>query len=445
MNSAEHFRRQFDDIAPQLPGADITWLNQSRRGALEQFTVMGYPSPRIEDWKYARLTPITKQTFQTVSQTPPESAISIPQSLRMDGAYQMVFIDGHFREDISQLSENPSGIRVCTLAMALKEFPQRMQALFGHAQSIDRHGFNALNSAFANDAVIIELDSNQVLDRPLQLIFLSSPELPGQEPFMVHPRVMISLAANSRLQLIESFSGTGAGNYLNNCATLAVLGNGARLDHYKHQQEASGAFHISSLDVLQHVDSQFISHSISLGAAISRNEIHVNLNGPGAECTLNGLYMGSANQYVDYHTRIDHSQPHCNSKEHYKGVLGGSAQGVFNGRVYVHPDAQKSDAQQSNQNLLLSATAEVDTKPQLEIYADDVKCSHGATIGQLDESMVFYMRSRGIPESAARSLLTYGFAREIVDRIDLPQLRECVALALLDGMPDSTRLRSMIQ
>ena len=397
MNPAEHFRRQFDDIAPQLPGADLTWLNQSRRDALEQFTVKGYPSPRIEDWKYTRLTPITKQSFQSVIQPPAKSAVSIPETLRMSGAYQMVFIDGHFREDMSHLSENPSGIRIYTLAMALKESPQRMQTLFDHAQTIDRHGFNALNSAFANDAAVIELDPNQVLDRPLQLIFLTSPDTPEDDPLMVHPRVMISLAANSRLQLIESYSGTGAGNYLNNCATLAVLEKGARLDHYKHQQEASDAFHISSLDVLQHADSQFISHSISLGAAISRNEIHVNLNGPGAECTLNGFYMGSAKQYVDYHTRIDHSQPHCNSNEHYKGVLGGNAQGVFNGRVYVHPDAQKSDAQQSNQNLLLSATAEVDTKPQLEIYADDVKCSHGATIGQLDESMVFYMRSRGIP------------------------------------------------
>ncbi len=445
MDATEHFRRQFADLAPQLTGADVPWLNQSRRDALEQFAVKGYPSPRIEDWKYTRLTPITNQTFQSVIQAPAISDISIPQGLRMDGAYQMVFIDGHFREDLSQLSDNHSGIRIYSLAMALKEFPQRMQALFGHAQSIERHGFNALNSAFANDAAVIELEPNQVLEKPLQLIFLASPNTPEQDPLMVHPRVMISLAANTRLQLIESYSGSGTSNYLNNCATLAVLEKGARLDHYKHQQEAPDAFHISSLDVLQHADSQFISHSISLGAAISRNEIHVNLNGPGAECTLNGLYMGSAKQYVDYHTRIDHSQPHCNSNEHYKGVLGGSAQGVFNGRVYVHPDAQKSDAQQSNQNLLLSATAEVDTKPQLEIYADDVKCSHGATIGQLDENMVFYMRSRGIPESAARSLLTYGFAREIVDRIDLPELRESVALAVLDGMPDSTRLRSMIQ
>ncbi len=442
---AEHIRRQFDGIAGQLPGAELAWLKTSRHAALEQFVDQGFPSPRLEDWKYTRLTPLTRQAFQAVGHgTTAQSSAGIPKALRLAEAWQMVFLDGRYREDLSAPPEITNGIRIHSLARALNEYPQRLEPLLKRANSIDRHGFNALNNAFAADGVVIELDPEQVLDRPLQLLFCSAAADTQQAPLMTHPRVLVSLAAHSRLRLIESHMGLGPGGYLNNCATLAVLENGAHLDHYKLQHEAPEAYHISSLDVHQGPDSHFVSHSISLGAAISRNEIHVDLDGPGAECLLNGLFMGKDRQYVDYHTRIDHRQSHCTSTENYKGVLGGKARGVFNGRVYVHPQAQKTDARQSNQNLLLSATAEVDTKPQLEIYADDVKCAHGATTGQLDEAMIFYLRSRGLSEGAARALLTYGFARDIVDRINIQALREVAAQALLDGMPDAEDLRSMI-
>jgi len=444
INPAEHFRRQFDGIAEQLPGAGLAWLQTSRREALERFVHKGYPSPRQEDWKYARLAPVTKLAFQAAKHGEPQVTAGIPDSARLAEAYQMVFLDGRYREDLSTLPPPRDGVRIHSLARALDEFPQHLKSLLDRVHNIDRHGFNALNSAFANDGVVIALDPEQALDRPLQLLFCAAATNAQQAPLMTHPRVLMSLAAHSRLRLIESHIGLGSGVYLNNCASFAVLETGARLDHYKLQHEAPEAFHISSLDVHQGPDSRFVSHSISLGAAISRNEIHIALDGPGADCLLNGLFMGKDRQYVDYHTRIDHYKSHCTSTENYKGVLGGNARGVFNGRVYVHPHAQKTDARQSNKNLLLSATAEVDTKPQLEIYADDVKCAHGATTGQLDETMVFYLRSRGLSDSAARALLTYGFARDIIDRIDVQALREAAAKALLDGMPDNEDLRSMI-
>lgn len=441
---AEYFRHQFEGIAGQLPGAGLEWLAASRREAIEQFAGQGYPSPRLEDWKYTRLAPITKQPFQNTLSGAADSAVAIPDHLRVAGTWQMVFVDGHYREDLSRPPGNTGGIRIQSLARMLNDSPQRLHTLIEQGPEIHRHGFNALNTAFAGDGAVIELDPGESLDQPLQLLFFSRPAGPRQEPPMLHPRVLVSLAANSHLRLIETHGGQGPGVYLNNCATVSRLETGARLDHYKLQCEAGAAFHISSLDVHQGPDSYFVSHSASLGAAISRHEINIALDGPGAECLLNGLYLGKDRQYVDYHTRIDHLKPHCTSTEDYKGVLGDRAQGVFNGRVYVHPHAQKTDARQSNRNLLLSPTAEVDTKPQLEIYADDVKCAHGATTGQLDEQMVFYLRSRGIAEGSARALLTYGFARDSVDRIDVQSLREAVATALLDGMPVSEDLRSMM-
>jgi Fe-S cluster assembly protein SufD len=215
--------------------------------------------------------------------------------------------------------------------------------------------------------------------------------------------------------------------------------------HYKVQREAASGFHVSTLQVHQHASSRFTSHSVSLGAALSRHDINIDLAGPGAECSLDGLYMASGRQHVDYHTLIEHKVPHCTSREDYKGVLGGRGRGVFNGRVIVHEGAQKTDASQSNKNLLLSADAEIDTKPQLEIYADDVKCAHGATVGQLDERMVFYLRSRGLDHAQARALLTYGFACDVVDRMGIEPLHRIVADALLDELPHADELRSMLR
>ncbi len=441
---AEHFRQQFKRFAPQLPGENLAWLQASRQAAMDQFAHDGYPTARLEDWKYARLTPLTQQSFQLPTITSAQHSGAIPAALTLSDTYQMVFVNGLYDETQSFLPTTCPGIRISRLAKALTLSCERIKSILKAPAAANMHGFNALNRAFAHDGVVIDFDAGQQLDKPLHVLFYNNIPDSAGAPIMLHPQVLITLANHAHLQLIETHAGTAPAMYLNNCATRVHLETGARLDHYKLQNEAPGAFHISSLDVIQGPDSQFTSHSASLGASLSRHEINVALDGNGAHCDLNGLFTGKDRQYVDYHTRIDHHQPHCSSTEHYKGVLGGHAKGVFNGRVYVHPHAQQTDAQQSNQNLLLSPTAEVDTKPQLEIYADDVKCSHGATTGQLDEMMLFYLRSRGIAENAAKALLTYGFAREIIDRIDVPAFHDELALALLDGMPGSEQLRSMI-
>jgi len=278
------------------------------------------------------------------------------------------------------------------------------------------------------------------LASPLHLLFLAS----GTEDAMAHPRIIISGAAGTCATVIEHYASVADAAYFNNAVTQIQLGENAALEHYKLQRESMSAFHISRMNVRQDTGSRFTSHSMNLGAALARHDINVSLDAPGASCVLNGLYSGHGRQHVDYHTRVDHVAPECVSNEDYRGILGGRSRGVFNGRIYVHPDAQKSDASQSNRNLLLSKDAEIDTKPQLEIHANDVKCAHGATIGQLDARMVFYLRSRGIEEATARALLTYGFARDLMERMSIDAIRDIVSESLLDRLPHAGELRSML-
>jgi Fe-S cluster assembly protein SufD len=252
------------------------------------------------------------------------------------------------------------------------------------------------------------------------------------------------LGVNAQAKVIESYGAAGAAAGFTNAVTTVGLADGASLEHYKLQEESEKAFHVARLDVRQARDSRFTSHSVSLGGELTRNDIGAALEAEGAECTLNGLYMVDGRQHVDFHTSVEHTQPRGTSREFYKGILGGRARGVFNGRIHVHPGAQKTDSQQSNQNLLLSRDAEVDTKPELEIYADDVKCSHGATVGQLDPDMLFYLRSRGIDPDAARGLLTYGFAQDVIERMSLDAVRGRLERLIVTRVPDADHVRAMV-
>jgi Fe-S cluster assembly protein SufD len=439
-DAVTRFAERFEHDAGTLPGSGVPAQDAVRRSALDAFTTLGFPQPRDEDWKYTRVAAIEKQDFSaaapgTVSRSQ-VAPLLLPETLN---AHQLVFVDGRFSADLSQRTALARGAVLSDLASVLDSQGNDAATLLAHGET-HRHAFTALNTAFAASGVLLRLDEGVDLGAPLHLLFLAS----GEADTVAHPRILIECAPGARAIVIEHYVALGECAYFNNVVTRATLGGGAALEHYKLQREAPTAFHVSTLNVQQDETSRFVSHSISLGAALSRHDINIALNAPGASCVLNGLYVAHGRQHVDYHTRVDHIAPACTSAEDYRGVLAGRARGVFNGRVYVHRDAQKSDASQSNRNLLLSRDAEIDTKPQLEIHADDVKCSHGATVGQLDEKMVFYLRSRGIDEAAARALLTYGFARDVADRMSITALREVVAQALLERLPQGEELRSLL-
>jgi Fe-S cluster assembly protein SufD len=315
-----------------------------------------------------------------------------------------------------------------SLAEALREHPGQVEPhLARHARYQDQP-FIALNTGFVWDGAFVAVGRGVALDRPVHLVFASTA---SAEPTMSYPRALVVAETSSRLTLVESYVGLEEDAYLTDAVTEVVLGENAKIDHYKLVREGGSAFHVGALQVHMARSSTFRSHFVTLAGGWVRNEARAVLDGEGCECTLNGLYLAAGRQHVDNHTVIDHARPHCASHELYKGILDGHAHGVFNGKIFVRQDAQKTDAKQTNQTLLLSDDATIDTKPQLEIFADDVKCTHGATVGQLDADSIFYLQSRGIGREAARALLTYAFANDIVRRIDVEPVRARLEESLL--------------
>jgi Fe-S cluster assembly protein SufD len=321
---------------------------------------------------------------------------------------------------------------VGSLASALQTDLATVEPHLARFARYDAQPFVALNTALMEDGAFVRIARGVVAEEPIHLLFLTVAE---EGPLVTYPRNLILADENSQATIVETYAALDGGVYFNNVVTEIIAAENAVLDHYKIQQESEGAFHIATQQVQQDRDSNFTSHSISLGGALVRNDINAVLNGTGIESTVNGLYLASGRQHVDNHTAIDHAKPHCNSHELYKGILDGHATGVFNGKIFVRPDAQKTDAKQTNQNLLLSADATINTKPQLEIFADDVRCTHGATVGQLDADAIFYLRSRGLGLEEARGLLTYAFASDILERVKVAPLRAELEKQLLSRLP----------
>lgn len=425
----------------ELPGNGLEWLNRSRQGALDAFASTGFPTPRNEDWKYTRTAPIEKRNFKIPASDGVHVHSRDVERFDLGGldCEQLVFVDGRYVDALSRRNVMESGARITTLESAFNASSQLLESHLGHYASFAAQPFSALNTAFMTDGAVIHVKNRGGDQQPIHLLFIAS-----REDVVSHPRILLIAEAGSRAAVIESYASLSDGCYFTNALTEIALMEEAEVDHYKLQEESTKAFHVATLQVRQGRASRFASHSISFGGQLARNDINVALDAEGARCLLNGLFMASGRQHVDYHTRIDHAKALGTSEEIYRGILDGRARGVFNGRVKVHPDAQKTDAHQSNNNLLLSRDAEIDTKPELEIYADDVKCSHGATVGQLDEQTLFYMRSRGIGEAQARGLLTYGFAREILERVDLTPLRDKLTAELLQRMPNAEQIREMV-
>jgi Fe-S cluster assembly protein SufD len=373
--------------------SDPAALVKLRHDAMERFAALGFPTLEDEDWRFTPLAELTRVPFCKVARS------------------------GYGLE-----SPRQDGVIVCSLSRAVTEHPDLVEPYLARYAEYEEHAFAALNTAFLHYGAFVYLPPGAVVQEPIKL---DAPVAAFGEPPLIWPRrALIVAGRNSQATVCERYYGFNRLTYFTNAVTEIVVGEGAILDHYKVQQEGDAAFHVATMQAHLSKSSNFSSHNITFGGRLTRNDINVYLGGEGGECTLNGLYMGKGEQLIDNHTRIDHAKPHCASHQLYKGILDGKSRGVFAGRIYVHQDAQKTDAKQTNQTLLLSDDAVIDTKPQLEIFADDVKCTHGATVGQLDAESVFYLRTRGIGKDEARSLLTFAFANDIIGRIKIDGLRE---------------------
>jgi len=442
--AVEHYVEEFGAVYDRLPGAGVAWLRDKRRGALECFRGLGFPGPRDEHWKYTRVAPIEQRPFRATFKPCLGLTEDDVEQFFLPGVecHRLVFVNGLYTSQLSAPGEAPEGVTLESLAAALASAPDALEPHLARQAPIDFNAFTALNTAFMGDGAALRIAAGVTVDKPVHLVFLATPQ--EQESF-AHPRNLIVAGEDSRVTVVESYVSLGQSAYLTNTTTEIDVGAGARVTHCKLQQESTKGFHVANIHARQDRASRLDSCQVSLGAALARTDLNVSLEAEGAECALDGLYVAGGRQHVDYHTRIDHAQPGGTSRERYKGILSGRGRGVFNGRIYVHPDAQRSDAEMSNDNLLLSRDAEIDTKPQLEIFADDVKCAHGATVGQLDETAVYYLRSRGIDEGSARALLTYGFARDPVDRIPVAALRGVVETLLIGRLPQAEFIRGLVE
>ena len=398
-------------------------LTPTREEALHRFLSRGFPTTHEEEWRFTSVRPITEQRF-TLAPAATDTAAGPTEAftLAIAPAAQLVFINGRHAPALSRLETLPRGTRVESLASALATAPNGKPPHLTSVAPFDGRPFVALNTAFLEDGATIELPAGTILKQPIHLLFLSTGGANGR-PFMSHPRVLVVLGENSQATIVETYAGPSRAPYFTNAVAEVVLGANAVLDHYKLQHEGADACHIGATHIRAERSAVYASHSLSLGGALVRNDLVAVLDGEGVECTLNGLYVADAQRLVDNHTTIDHVKPHCGSREIYKGILAERARGVFNGKIIVRPDAQKTDAKQTNRALLLSEDAQINTKPQLEIFANDVKCTHGAAVGQLDDEALFYLRSRGLGDEEARRLLIYAFAADVLNRFPLEPIR----------------------
>jgi Fe-S cluster assembly protein SufD len=344
---------------------------------------------------------------------------------------QLVFLNGRYSPEHSTAHQLPSGLSFRSLRGLLEEGDDMLSGHLARYAGYGKHAFTALNTAFVEDGALLHIARGALVEQPVLLLFVTAA---GGRAVVSHPRVLVLAERESQASVIELYASLGDSPHFTNAVTEAAVEEGAILEHYRIQMEAPSAYHVATAQFHQERSSTMLSHNVSFGGSIARNDITAVLDGEGAECTLNGLYLAGGNQHVDNHTTLDHARPHCASREYYKGILDGKSTGVFNGKIIVREDAQKTDAIQSNKNLLLSADAVVNTKPQLEIWADDVRCTHGATVGQLDLEAIFYLRSRGISREAARELLTYAFAADVLGRMKVKAVRERLEKELFERL-----------
>ncbi len=426
-SSASHpkdpYLEQFQNLA-RVGVENPPWLAEKRQASISRYGATGLPTLKDEDWRFTNVAPMARLPFAPFEQFAPGEVRA--ESIRhltfsqLPGP-RLVFVNGHFSAELSSLPPLPSDVRIGSLADALRDDSPLLRAHLAHHLSFENNPFASLNTAFFHDGAFIFVPAGRVLQEPVQLLFISAA---AHSRTHSHPRNLIVAGKGSQLTVLESYVSFGSHRSCTNTATELVIEEGAMVEHCKFQDENLDSFHCAALHVHLDRGSDFIHHSIAAGARLARNNIRTHLAGEGVNCILNGLYLAKGDQLVDHHMVVEHARPHCQSHEYFNGILDGRSRGVFHGRILVRPEAQKTDAKQTNKNLLLSDDATIDTKPQLEIYADDVKCTHGATIGQLNEESIFYLRARGIGLETARRMLIHSFAGEIIERIRYQPARD---------------------
>ncbi|HWK10419.1 MAG TPA: Fe-S cluster assembly protein SufD [Vicinamibacterales bacterium] len=409
----------FGTALEKRPPVGPRWFEDLRGRAAARFAQLGVPTVRDEEWRFTNVAPIGAIDF-AVAGPISGAADRLTAVSYADAPVRLVIVNGRFDATLSRTKALPGGVKAGSLASALTEHADVVQRYFGQVADFSSRAFTALNTALVQDGAFVHLADGAAPEHPIHIVYITGTDA---SRVMAHPRTLVVAGANSQVRIVESYIGANSETYFTNAVSEIFVGENASLDHYKVQQESFDAFHVGSVHVHMARSAAFASHSFALGGKLVRNDAFAILDGEGGDCTLNGLYLADRDRLVDNHTTIDHAKPHCGSHEVYKGILGGTSRAVFNGKIIVRQDAQKTDAKQTNRALLLTDGATINTKPQLEIFADDVKCTHGAAIGQLDDDAIFYLRARGLSYVEARDMLIHAFAGEILNRVRIETLR----------------------
>ncbi len=429
---------QHDDAAPQA------WLTQLRAAGTARFDQVGYPKAKHEEWRFTRVDAIANTRFTPAPASHDAAAIQAATnfSFGTEALIELVFVDGHYKPQISRLGKLPRSVTVLSLGEAVAQDLPDLRDNLARFADINLNPFVAMNTGVLQEGAFIHLPRGTSLQGPIHLLFVSTA---SDQPTATHPRVLVVAGENVEATLVESYVGERAGTYFTNAVTEFVIGADSRIDHCKLQQESLGAYHIATMAVHLARNAQFVSHSATLGGHLTRNDVNVTLSGEHADATINGLVILDGDRLCDNHTLLDHAAANCPSHELYKHVLAGNSRGVFKGKILVRPDSQKTDSKQTSKTLLLSDDARMNAMPALEIYADDVKCTHGSTTGPVDEEQVFYLRSRGVSHEAARHLLTYAFAADVTRRIRVAPVRARIEnfMAAQHGLPQDLRITTL--
>lgn len=435
--SYDRYRTDFEDFEGKLPPNGPAWLRDMRKQAIASFDQVAFPTATRgnERWKYTNVTPLANATFEYPfdSEVDRVTAPLLKRAAPWDeGWTRLVFVDGRYSPALSTTGPSANGLQVTNLADAVRGNGDLVKQHLGRHAAVEEDGFTAVNTAFLRDGAFVHVPDGDVDSPPLHLVFATT-ERP--QPTVSYPRVLVVVGRHSRLTVVESYVGLGQGAYFTNAVAEIVANEGAQIEHYRYLVESPDSFHLGTTRVRLERDSAFRSTSFATGARLARNDLEVLLDAPGASCDLKGLYFTSGTQHIDNHIDIDHAQPHTSSDQYFKGVLADKSRAVFSGRVLIRKDAQKTFARQSDKNLLLSEGARINTKPSLEIFADDVQATHGATAGAVADEAIFYMRSRGLDEETARALLINGFASEIVETVRLKPLRDRIDSLISGALP----------
>jgi Fe-S cluster assembly protein SufD len=429
----ERYLEAFEEFNRRA-GRQPAWLRSIREEAFAQFSETGFPTTHDEDWRFTNVSAIAQTPFALAVA---DAAVSAKELGRFDTAgfaCLLVFVNGNFAPHLSRIPALAKGVAVGSLADAIAQDPAALEPHLTRYLGTRRDAFCALNTAFIEDGAFVHVPRNTVVEQPVYLLYVSTP---GENPYMTNPRNLIVVEQGSQVAVVEDYVSLGPGVAFSNTATELVAGDNAVVSHTMIEREDMQAYNVSTLRIQQGRSANVATHSVLLGGALVRNNVHPVLAGEGGECLINGLFIGVGRQHLDNYMLVEHASPHCGSRQFYNGILSGQSHGVFHGRIIVHKDAQKTDAKQTNRNLLLSDDAQIDTKPQLEIYADDVKCTHGATIGKLEAEALFYARSRGLDEASARHLLLLAFANECLDRMPEGAVRDHLERLIMESLPSA--------